>query len=76
MKTKPAIIEAVRFVTKLSPHAVEWRQIPRLLTNAGFHRRDGVLNAALRELEADGKIIVIRRGRSREDWDVELPESA
>jgi len=75
VKTKPAILEAVRFASKLCPQdRVEWRQIPNLLANAGYHRRTGVLTKALSELEAEGKIIILRLGRSREDWDVELPE--
>jgi hypothetical protein len=86
VKTKPAILAAVRFIQSLKTSGggvtssgeprrpVEYRQIPTILTNAGFHRRAGVLLKAARELESEGKLIIIRRGRSREDWDLDLPE--
>ena len=74
MKTKAAILEAVRFVSRLSPNRVEYRQIPVILHNAGYHRREGVLLKAVRELEAEGKLRILRLGRSSQAWDLELPE--
>jgi hypothetical protein len=75
VKTKPAILHAVRFIQGLNTGMpVEYRQIPHILTNAGFHRRDGVLLKGARELEDEGKLIIIRRGRASADWDLDLPE--
>ena len=74
MKIKPAIIEAVRFSVKVSGNPmVELRNTAEILRYARAGVRRGVLLVALRELETEGAINIIKRGRAFEDWDATLP---
>lgn len=74
-KTKTAILETLSYMHKMEPgYHARYESVQRVMGNAGCHRRKGVFHTALKELESEGRVVIIKRGHATEGWDLHLPE--